>query len=310
MPEPVPCALCGSTRVRLLYRRRDYRLGDDDTEWNVVRCARCGLGFLNPRPSPEEVGRHYPSWYYAKRKADLPRYHRLAAYVRPATPPGRLLDVGTADGHFLEIMREKGWQVAGIEPGGSRPERDDRGLDIRYAPFPAGTADLPPASFDVITAWAVFEHLHDPVGAFAECARLLAPGGRLVIQVPNLDSVTSRLPLTEDVPRHLYFYDPATLRELGRRAGLTREAVHHTTDLFGGSPKGALQYLALRAGGASMDDYFETLYTKPADRFRRWPLRAAAWSALGALERVLFPDVLTRALRMSGQIVVEFAKRP
>lgn len=308
MPETVPCALCGGTRVRRLYEMRDYRLRTDDRLWSVVRCVRCGLGFLNPRPSPEEVGRHYPSSYYAKREADVARYHRLAAYV--PGPPRRLLDVGTADGHFLEVMREKGWRVAGVEPGGSRPERDDRGLDIRYAPFPSGTADIAAGSFDVITAWAVFEHLHDPAGAFAECARLLAPGGRLVIQVPNLDSVWARLPIAEDVPRHLYFYDPATLRELGRRAGLTREAVHHTTDLFGGSPRGALQYLAIRASGGSTDDFFETLYTGQRDRLRRWPARAAAWTAIGAVERVLFADALTRALRMSGQIVVEFARAP
>jgi 2-polyprenyl-3-methyl-5-hydroxy-6-metoxy-1,4-benzoquinol methylase len=306
MPETVACNLCHGTRVRRLYKRRDYRLRIDETEWNLVRCVRCGLGFLNPRPTPQEVGRYYPASYFSKREADMPRYERLAAYVPGER--GRLLDVGTADGHFLELMRGRGWDVAGVEPGGSRPDDDDRGLDIRYGPFPAATQDLPDGSFDVVTAWAVFEHLHDPASAFAECARLLRPGGRLVIQVPNLDSVVSRLPINEDVPRHLYFYDPATLKAFGAKAGLQRLKVHHTTDLFGGTPRDALRYAMVRGSGRSMDDYFEILYTDRGERLRRWPVLGAAWTALGAVERAVFAPPLVRALRMSGQIVVDYAK--
>lgn len=293
--------------MRRLYQRRDYRLRVDETLWSVVRCVRCGLGFLNPRPTVEEIGRFYPRDYYAKRVADMPRYERLAAYVPGER--GRLLDVGTADGQFLELMRDRGWEVAGVEPGGSRPDGDERGLDIRYGPFPAVSAGFEAGSFDVVTAWAVFEHLHDPAGAFAECARLLRPGGHLVLQVPNLDSPTSRMPIGEDVPRHLYMYDPGTLRAFGERNGLTRTAVHHTTDLFAGStPRDALKYALVRATGHSLDDYFEILYTKPADRFRRWPALALPWTLLGAIERVVFADSLTRALRMSGQIVATFRR--
>ena len=306
MPESVGCALCGGTRVRRLYKRRDYRLRVTDEEWNLVRCVGCGLGFLNPRPTPEEVGKFYPGSYFAKREADMPRYEQLAAYV-PGNG-GRLLDVGTADGHFLELMRSRGWEVAGVEPGGSRPEDDDRGLDIRYGPFPAATAELPDGSFDVVTAWAVFEHLHDPAGAFAECSRLLKPGGHLVIQVPNLDSISSRLPLREDVPRHLYFYDPATLKAFGERNGLRRRSVHHTTHLFGGGAAEALRYPLVRAAGRSTDEYFDFLYMKRPQRFRDSPLLAAAWTAAGAAERVLLPDALIRALKLSGQIVVEYEK--
>ena len=308
MPERVPCALCGATRVRRLYRRRDYRLRIDETEWSLVRCVRCGLGFLNPRPTAEEVGAYYPRDYFAKRAADMPRYEALAAFVPGQT--GRLLDVGTADGHFLELMRGRGWDVAGVEPGGSRPDGDDRGLDIRYAPFPAATSDLPDGSFDVVTAWAVFEHLHDPAGAFAECSRLLKPGGHLVIQVPNLDSISSRLPLTEDVPRHLYFYDPATLRAFGERNGLRRTAVHHTTHLFGGGARNALRYLLLRAIGCSVDEYFEFLYAKRPDRFRMSAGLAAVWTLTAVVERLLLPNAMIRALKLSGQIVVRYSRTP
>jgi 2-polyprenyl-3-methyl-5-hydroxy-6-metoxy-1,4-benzoquinol methylase len=304
MPESVPCNLCGSTVVRRLYTSRDYRLQVDDTEWSVVRCVRCGLGFLNPRPTREEAGRYYPSWYFSKRKGDMGRYRRLAEYVPAGS--GRLLDVGTADGHFLELMRERGWTVAGVEPGGSRPESDDRGLDIHYVPFPEGAGVLESASFDVITAWAVFEHLHDPKGAFRECARLLKPGGKLVIQVPNLDSPVSRLPIKEDVPRHLYMYTPATLRKLGATASLKLDRVHHTPHLFGGHGRGGAQYGVSRIAGQSLDEYFEMLHLTRPERFRRRPGLTAAWVAAAAAERVVLSSALVRALRMGNQIVCQF----
>jgi SAM-dependent methyltransferase len=238
----------------------------------------------------------------------MPRYKRLAEYV--PGPPGRLLDIGTADGHFLEVMRARGWDVAGVEPGGSRPEGDNRQLDIRYGPFPEVATGLPPESFDVITAWAVFEHLHDPTAAFHECARLLRPGGRLVVEVPNLASPAARTPLKEDLPRHLYFYEARTLRRFGEQAGLVMQRVHHTPELFGGSNRGVLRLLLLRALGRSTDEFFEMLYTPKRQRFRRWPVMAVAWTLTSLVERVVLSNLVVRALRISGEIVVEFTRAP
>ena len=99
MPESVACNLCGSRDARLLYRQKDYRLAVDDTLWNLVICRRCGLGYLDPRPTVNEIGRYYPAHYYRHRRDAMPRYERQAAYV--AGRPGRLLDVGTACGDFL-----------------------------------------------------------------------------------------------------------------------------------------------------------------------------------------------------------------
>lgn len=304
MPERATCNLCGSGDARELFRLADYRLWVDDVEWPVVQCRHCGLAYLNPRPSRAEIGRYYPARYFAHRGlADAhERYRRLARFVPPR--PGRLLDIGTATGDFLALMREQGWEVEGIEPSDA-PNR--HGLTIHRYQFPE-KCPLPDESFDVITAWAVFEHLHDPAGAFRESARMLRGGGQLVIQVPNLHSIASRVALQEDVPRHLHFFSEPVLRRYGDRVGLRLVEVVHTTDLFGGSGRGVLQLWLVRALGGTPRDYFRVMSLPARERLRCYPVATLVLAAVKRLESVLLPDVLVRALRISGQIVARYVK--
>jgi SAM-dependent methyltransferase len=270
-------------------------------EWNAVRCRNCGLGYLNPRPTVKEINRYYPPGYFGIRAKHTDRYERLARYV-PGTP-ARLLDIGTARGDFLALMRDRGWEVEGIEPAteAGNPHR----LPIHRAAFPE-ECDLLSGTYDVVTAWAVFEHLRDPGEAFRVCRRLLRPSGRLILQIPNLRSIYSRWAMQEDVPRHLYFFTPKTLRAYGARVGLRLIQVHHTTDLFGGSGRGILRLALVRASGRSTADFYDVWSTSPWGRFMRWPLLATAWTAVSAIERVVLADWIVRLARISGQIVVDF----
>jgi 2-polyprenyl-3-methyl-5-hydroxy-6-metoxy-1,4-benzoquinol methylase len=303
MPESVACNLCGSRDARLLYRQKDYRLAVDDEQWNLVVCRRCGLGYLDPRPTADEIGRYYPARYFGHRRQAKSRYERQAAYV--AGPSGRLLDIGTAAGDFLAVMARRGWEAVGIEP--SPMTETVSGVEVLHERFPE-QCSLPDDAFDVITAWAVFEHLHDPRAAFQVCARLLRPGGRLILQVPNLHSIQSRLSRQEDIPRHLHFFTEDTLRRFGEAADIRLERVVQTTDLFGGSGRGVLRLWFVRALGGTADDYFEMYRTPRRQRFRRWPVLAPAATAVGLLERLLISDRLVRAMRISGQIVAYFRK--
>src|SRR3954470_21053192 len=157
MPETVTCNLCSEQDSKPLFARPDYRLGLYDTEWTLVKCRGCGLGYLNPRPTLEELARHYPAEYFDDRGNHGGRYHRLAAHV-PNGTAGSLLDIGTARGDFPALMAERGWTVAGIEPFS---DTNPHGLTIYRDDFP-DECSAPAESFDVVTAWAVFEHLRDP----------------------------------------------------------------------------------------------------------------------------------------------------
>ncbi len=102
--ETVPCNLCGLDRTQVVLRGADLLLGLPAEEFTIVRCEGCGLHYLNPRPTPSEIGRYYPDRYYAptpqKRRTEFERsLKRFSGRVKrwiledfygyPAsTPPG------------------------------------------------------------------------------------------------------------------------------------------------------------------------------------------------------------------------------
>lgn len=249
---------------------------------------------------------YYPDRYFAHRISAYSRYERMMDYVGPAA--GSLLDVGTATGGFLSAAIAAGWDAHGIEPSADATARAIAdGLDVVHGRFPEDCR-FDDATFDLITAWAVFEHLSDPAAAFAACYRLLRPGGRLLLQVPNLRSIQSRWARQEDIPRHLFFFTERTLGGYARRSGLMLDHVIHTTDLFGGSGRGVLRLLLLRLLGHPVETYFR-MYTVPRrERFERWPVLASFCSLIGLVEKVMLNDWLVRAMRISGQVVASLSK--
>lgn len=138
-----------------------------------------------------------------------------------------LLDFGAGGGGFLRHARGRGWRVLGFEPG--KRGRDNcvaAGLEVTDS-----LDSLPDSHFQLITLHHVFEHLTDPVGVLGSLKRLLAPTGRLFIEVPNVNSLRARLALPilsqrfgfderyRAFPIHLAYYSESTLGLVLARAG-------------------------------------------------------------------------------------------
>jgi SAM-dependent methyltransferase len=146
-------------------------------------------------------------------------------------PPGRLLDIGTGDGHFLGVAAAAGFQVHATEMSQRGIELCvQRGFEVFHGR--PEDAEWGARQFDVVTLWHVLEHVPDPARLLGLAARLLSPGGLLAVAVPNEDAqlVPHRLrwrdkghPLGvlawgEEV--HLTHFQPSTLRRALRGAGL------------------------------------------------------------------------------------------
>ncbi|MEO8140647.1 MAG: class I SAM-dependent methyltransferase [Gemmatimonadota bacterium] len=304
--ERVACDLCGADDASELYRSGDYRFEVDDAEWSVVQCRRCALAYLNPRPTAEAISRYYPPTYFQDRDAPaLRRRYDLQTAFLSKLPVGRLLDIGCANGDWMRLMVMHGWRVTGLEP--SPDSSNSHGLDIRHGRFPESNTDVG-GPYDVVTAWAVFEHLHQPHAAFRQAASLLAPGGRLIILVTNINSVFSRWSRQEDIPRHLYFFSEGTLRRYAESVGLSLDAVHHETGLFGGAGRGTLRRLSFQAVGVSTREYFRFMARASSERWTASPGLALLGGGFGLVERLILSDTMTRLLRVNGHIVAEFRK--
>jgi 2-polyprenyl-3-methyl-5-hydroxy-6-metoxy-1,4-benzoquinol methylase len=145
-------------------------------------------------------------------------------YVQRFARDGALLDVGAAGGAFVLEATRAGFTARGIEPSPAfaRHARESLGVDV--ADGRLEDADLEPASLDVITLWHVLEHVPEPLAALAICVRALRPGGLLVLEVPNLESVMYAVmgsAWTHLDPRaHVSQFTAATLTAALERSGL------------------------------------------------------------------------------------------
>jgi SAM-dependent methyltransferase len=179
------------------------------------------------------MGRFYPTSYGPHQAGRKRRGLRLSLGVfrhrshqeRPVAwhGQGRLLDFGCGAGHFLEFMRRRHWQVTGLDVSVQAVERVRRELGLRALAGTLPHPELLPASFDVVTMWHALEHLHDPLKTLQEIHRLLVPGGRLLIEVPNIASQGFQWFRHAwyglELPRHLVHFTPQTLQQMVNRAG-------------------------------------------------------------------------------------------
>jgi SAM-dependent methyltransferase len=136
-----------------------------------------------------------------------------------------VLDVGCAAGYFLRVMRERGWDVHGFEPSDSirATAANELGAEnVRGGEL--ATAGFEPHSFDLVTLWDVLEHAPDPLALLRQCAQLLKPDGRLLIETQNRRSAAARILGRRwqhyKQPEHLYHFHAGTLRRAVEAANL------------------------------------------------------------------------------------------
>jgi len=193
----------------------------------LARCSQCGTAVtLAPAPGPEAY------------ESGSPRLARLVAPVLArfdrrrlsllGSPRGSLLDIGAGRGRFVAAARAAGWAATGIEPSerGVSAAASVYGVDLQR-----GGIDAASGTHDAVVLWHVLEHLDDPSAAIARVASLLAPGGRLLVGVPNLASVQASIGRERwyhlDLPRHRTHFTPAGLRALLERHGFAVELEQH-----------------------------------------------------------------------------------
>jgi SAM-dependent methyltransferase len=232
MPLMAPdvCVACGNDAA-------DVVLADgEDYEYRVpgrfrfVRCRRCDLVFMSPRPDQEALLRFYPRDYHAYERPTsrlfalldrLNRRRRVRGYLRHLGPRRRILDVGCGDGALLEEFRGHGCSaLAGLDFSPLTGPADGRFEFFRGtledAPWPDG-------SFDLVVMHHLLEHVENPVTTLRRARALLAPRGTLVGQLPNVESTEyalfGRYWNGFHTPRHLPCFGPRSLMAVLRDAG-------------------------------------------------------------------------------------------
>jgi SAM-dependent methyltransferase len=155
-----------------------------------------------------------------------PEYWHLKVAGRDIIPfqdEGRILDVGCGPGKVMRVLRDRGWDVHGVDFSSVAVEhaRARWGLNVTCGDLQQ--AHYKDDYFDVVMFNHSLEHMYNPLGTLHEAYRILKPGGLLFVTLPNAGSFEAwlfgRWWVHWDVPRHLYHFTYETMSRLVEQAG-------------------------------------------------------------------------------------------
>jgi SAM-dependent methyltransferase len=186
--------------------------------FRIIRCQRCGLAWSDPHLADSALARLVYAEDYVADRWKLPRRHPLPsrvwrsirslfapighvekrwAFIRrwlPVDQPLDVLEVGCWTGELLAFAAQQAprWRLKGIDSSAFAIERaKGSGLDVRLAALEdAGFED---GAFAGLIAWNLLEHTRDPLAFLADARRVLQPGGRCILHLPNFGGLQSRL---------------------------------------------------------------------------------------------------------------------
>lgn len=219
------CNVCGEREnIKFHFAKNNYKF---------YLCNMCGLEFIYPLPSNDELDKFYSKAYYNE---DKQRYYpekennpqsylntrrgwlRRLGLIRRFIDVGSILDIGCATGVFLQIAREEGWNVFGIEkfPIAAKEAQEKLGRENIYIGDPLDYQT--DKKYDVITMWGVIEHLKDPHRYIKKINGLLKVNGLLVLSTPNTNSLNRKLFWKKwryfIPPEHLFYFNANNLSML------------------------------------------------------------------------------------------------
>lgn len=211
------CPICGADAPR------PYRVGSTP----VLRCSSCSVVFTLPSATEAEL--YYETDYSLTATTRIstelhryfryPEYQELVGMISQSVPTSAsVLDIGCDHGFFLDDLRRYGFTVAGVELSErGRHYAQSIGLDVRKTLHELNDR------YNAVTLWHVLEHISQPLLMLADIQRILEPGGRLFVRVPDFGSIPSKLLRDKWIwfqpHHHALHYTAATLRTVLQMAG-------------------------------------------------------------------------------------------
>ena len=288
LPRPlvtVACEFCGSAEGEpLTGPLTDHELADElppafrPLTFRFIRCAVCGLVYLRERPDVDDVAVYYPENYKCFQSYDERGFimKKLALNVARAKlrqiarlmPTGNqtLLDYGCGSGTWLRLLKELGctYRMIGTDiTGGPLQELRRSGIEAYTCDETTLHRHVKPGSVGVVHFFHVIEHLPNAGRVLKSIREVLAPGGVLVGQTPNVASLGRRfwgdLWNQWHAPQHLVLFSDDTLKRHAEKAGF--EVVRISSSISGAT-QWALSFLHrwARFRGRSFHHIHEPLY--------------------------------------------------
>lgn len=232
--QKINCLICNSKKYNVICLNRDYRYSLSKENFRLVKCTKCGLIYLNPRPSKKDLYKFYPKKYYDSSLGLIEK--KFVEYLSKQKildmekfkQKGKILDIGCGEGNYLLQMKSEGYEVSGIDvsPGACNIARKKK---LKVYCGELKKHHFPNKTFDIITLWHVFEHLYNPSETLKEIRRILKDDGILIMETPNINCFSFKIfkgyHFHLDSPRHLHHWSKHSMELILNKNGFK---VHKT----------------------------------------------------------------------------------
>lgn len=239
------CPVCKSKDIRP-YRGRSFDIDTlseeqikiTDSEygkiWDLSQCSDCSHIFANPAPTQDFIQSLYSQTedplYEEEATGRGKNFKRILSRLDKIHPEkGILFDVGAATGILLNLARQRGWRIAGVEPSGwaVRVAKEKYGIDLYEGDFES--VQLGKTQYTTVTLIDFIEHISHPFEALAKAWAILAPGGTVCLVTPDINSLAARVAGAKwwhFRPGHLAYFTKQSIGKLLERAGFTIIKIH------------------------------------------------------------------------------------
>lgn len=235
------CPVCSGTECSEDLVCNDYLVSRES--FSLCRCTGCGFMFTQDFPSDDVIGKYYDSpeyishsdsqkglinylYHIARRIAMKSKSSLVSKYASDKT--GKLLDIGSGTGNFMQAMCEKKWIVTGVEKSDSARyhAHEKFGLNTQNSEF---LFEIPEKTKDVVTMWHVLEHIENLNKTMEQIHRIVKDDGTVFIALPNKASFDARhykeYWAAYDVPRHLWHFSPSDFEGFANKHNFRLEAI-------------------------------------------------------------------------------------
>lgn len=222
------CPYCLGKELVFFCKGYDRLFHLSDASYSYVRCSDCKSVLRQTMPLLEEIRGYYPRAYAPYE--EVPTVKQDWSFLGALPESGAVLDIGCASGASLAsfLLDFPNWRVSGVDFSSEAIERAKRhlpsGSDLRSSGIEGYLAACPSASFDLVFFQHVIEHVEYPEKMLEQIQRILKPGGKLLVSIPNAGSLLMRTFRSYayhlDAPRHLLIPSYTGMRRLAERKSL------------------------------------------------------------------------------------------
>ena len=220
----------------------EYAFSAKNYEFSKCQDKSCAHIYVDPMPTVEELDVYYAkntsglensdSWTMVEDYRNNPhlvhkfyernriRFLRNKRYLQSQS---KVLDVGCSTGMFLRVLKDQGYQnVVGVDVS---QEQVTHCREVNKIQAYKNLYEIPAGEeFDLISLYAVLEHVPNPIEVLQQSVERLKSDGHLIIDVPNYRSVYRVLSRKKWLwlipPVHLQYFNPRSMEKMARNAGL------------------------------------------------------------------------------------------